>query len=67
MTRTSRNIVLVVVAGVAVFAVFSIYADVSELGSRLQGFEWWAFAAALGLALCNYGVRLLRWSLSEHL
>lgn len=63
MTRTSRNLLLVVVAGIAVFASFSIYADVSELGSRLRGFEWWAFAAALALALCNYGVRLIRWAL----
>ena len=54
---------LVVLAGVAVFAGFSIYADVSELGSRLRGFAWWALFAALLLALVNYGVRLLRWSL----
>lgn len=52
-----------VVAGVAVFAGFSIYADVNELGSRLRGFSWWAFGAALALALVNYLVRLIRWGL----
>lgn len=45
------------------FAGFSIYADVAELSDRLAGFGWWAFAAACALALCNYGVRFVRWSL----
>src|SRR5690606_26192436 len=49
--------------GVAVFAAMSVYADVNELGSRLAGFGWWAFAAALALALANYAVRFARWSL----
>jgi uncharacterized protein (TIRG00374 family) len=43
--------------------VFSIYADVRELGARLAGFAWWAFGAALGMALFNYAVRLVRWEL----
>lgn len=63
MTRTSRRLVIVVAAGVAVVAAFSVYADVNELGNRLAGFSWWAFAAALALALGNYLIRLLRWTL----
>jgi uncharacterized protein (TIRG00374 family) len=59
----ARRLVLVIVAGVAVLAAFSIHADIRELGQRLRGFGWWAFAAALALALVNYGVRLVRWSL----
>lgn len=51
------------VAGVAVFAGFSIYADVSELGDRLSGFGWWALAVALALALANYAIRFVRWQL----
>jgi len=51
------------VAGIAVFAIISIYADVSELGDRLAGFGWWAFASALALALANYTIRYVRWSL----
>jgi uncharacterized protein (TIRG00374 family) len=54
---------LVIVAGVAVLAAFSVYADVRELGQRLRGFGWSAFAVAVGLALLNYALRLLRWSL----
>lgn len=57
---------MVILAGVAVFAAFSIYADISELEARLSGFGWWAFGAALGLALVNYAVRFLRWSLYLH-
>lgn len=54
---------MVVIAGAAVFAGFSIYADVSELGDRLRGFSWWAFAVALGLTCVNYAIRLVRWQL----
>jgi uncharacterized membrane protein YbhN (UPF0104 family) len=53
----------VTIAGIAVFAGFSIYADVGELGDRLSGFGWWAFAAALALALGNYVIRFVRWAL----
>jgi glycosyltransferase 2 family protein len=63
VTRTSRRLVVVIAAGVAVVAGFSVYADVSELGDRLAGFAWWTFAAALALALGNYAIRLVRWSL----
>jgi hypothetical protein len=58
-----RRLLAVTIAGVAVFAAFSIYADVSELGDRLSGFGWWAMAAALGLAVANYAIRLVRWEL----
>lgn len=61
--KTWRRLIIVTVAGVAVFAGFSIYADIRELGERLSGFGWWAFAAALGLALVNYGIRFIRWQL----
>lgn len=63
MTKTSRRLVLVIVAGVAVFAAFSIYADVSELGERIAGFPWWVFGAACGLAVVNYAIRFVRWQL----
>jgi len=62
MSATAKRLVIVVVAGVLVLAGFSIYADVGELGDRLAGFEWWALAAALALALVNYFIRYLRWS-----
>lgn len=52
-----------VLLGLGVFAGFSIYADTGKLGARLGGFAWWAFAAALGLALLNYLLRFVRWQL----
>lgn len=62
MKRAWRRLAIGIAAGVAVFAGFSIYADVSELGDRLADFSWWAFVAALALALANYGLRLARWN-----
>jgi len=63
VTRTTRGLLVVVAGGAAVFAAVSIYGDVSELGDRLAGFAWWTFAAALGLALTNYALRYVRWTL----
>ena len=63
MLRRSKGLLLALLIGIAVFAGFSIYADVDKLGDRLAGFEWWALGAALGLALCNYFLRFIRWSL----
>lgn len=63
MTRSSRRLLAVVVAGVAVFAAVTVYGDVRELGDRLGRFEWWTFAAAIALAMVNYAIRYVRWSL----
>ena len=52
-----------VIAGVAVFAGFSLYADTGKLGDRLSDYSWTTFALALGLALLNYALRFGRWSL----
>ena len=61
--RRFQGLLLVLVIGIAVAAALSIYADVGKLADRIAGFQWWAFAAALGLALCNYLLRFVRWSL----
>jgi uncharacterized protein (TIRG00374 family) len=63
VTRSTRRLLVVVAGGGAVFAAVSIYGDVNELGDRLAGFHWWTFAAALGLALLNYAIRYVRWTL----
>ena len=63
VTRTGRRVVIGVLLGLGVFAGFSIYADTGKLGDRLSEYAWWTFAAALGLALLNYGLRFLRWQL----
>jgi uncharacterized protein (TIRG00374 family) len=44
-------------------AALSAIGDVRHLGDRLAGFGWWAFAAALGLALANYVLRFVRWQI----
>lgn len=62
MSRTARRIALAIAVGALAFAALSVYGDVHALGDRLRRFRWSAFAAALALALVNYGVRLARWN-----
>jgi glycosyltransferase 2 family protein len=56
--RTWLWFVIALVIGVGAF---SMVGDVRHLGDRLEGFGWWAFFAALGLALTNYTLRFVRW------
>jgi len=63
VTVGARRTLLVVIAAVLVFAVVSVASDLDSVGDRLGGFGWWAFAAALGLALANYALRFWRWQL----
>jgi glycosyltransferase 2 family protein len=58
--RTWLWLLIAVVIGVAAL---SMIGDVRHLGERLTGFGWWAFAAAIGLALANYAMRFVRWQL----
>jgi glycosyltransferase 2 family protein len=58
-----RRWLWIVIALVIAVAAFSMAGDIRHLGDRLAGFQWWAFAAALGLALANYGMRFVRWQL----
>jgi hypothetical protein len=53
-------IAILVVIGAAALAMLG---DVRQLGARLGGFGWPAFAAGLGLALANYVSRFVRWIL----
>jgi uncharacterized protein (TIRG00374 family) len=53
-------IAIIAVIGAASIAMFG---DVRQLAARLDGFAWPAFAAALGLALANYAIRFVRWTL----
>src|SRR5690606_1085513 len=56
-------LVVGVIAGVVVFAGFSLYADIGALGDRMARFSASAFAVAVALACFNYAVRFGRWSL----
>jgi glycosyltransferase 2 family protein len=51
--------IVVVIGGAAI----AMLGDVRQLADRLGGFRWWAFGAALGLALANYAIRFVRWEL----
>ena len=51
---------IAVVVGAAAYAMIG---DVRDVGHRLGGFAWGAFALALGLALANYGIRFVRWEM----
>lgn len=53
-------VAIVAVVGIAAYVMVG---DVHNLGARLGEFRWWAFGAALGLALANYAIRFLRWQL----
>jgi len=63
MPRGARRVLSLLIAAVVVFAAASVAGDLRGLGNRLTGFGWWAFATAIGLALCNYAIRFVRWSL----
>jgi uncharacterized protein (TIRG00374 family) len=60
MRRSWLWIAIAVVIGVAAL---SMLGDVRHLGDALAEFHWWAFVAALGLALANYGLRWVRWQI----
>jgi glycosyltransferase 2 family protein len=63
MPKLWRRLIFVMIVGIAVFAGFSIYADVGKLGDRLLTLAPTAVVAALLLALCNYSIRFVRWEL----
>jgi uncharacterized protein (TIRG00374 family) len=56
-----RRVILGVVAGVAVYGGFSVWAGARTIGERLATFAWGAAVLALGLASVNYVVRFVRW------
>ena len=55
--RTLTTLMLAVL----LYGLFVLYAGYQEIGTSLAGFRWMTFAAALGLATTNYGLRFLKW------
>ncbi|HEX8803508.1 MAG TPA: cytochrome P450, partial [Acidimicrobiales bacterium] len=55
------KIVLSLVFGILVVAALSLVADVRQLAATLRGFAWGLAPAILGLTLCNYALRFLKW------
>jgi uncharacterized protein (TIRG00374 family) len=56
-----RRVLFAMLLGVLVYGGFAIWRGLGSIGGQLSRFHWWAFAAACGLALANYGVRWLKW------
>lgn len=55
------RVILGVVAGVAVYVGFSIWANARAVGAALEHFHWSMALVALALAAGNYGIRWARW------
>ncbi|HUQ03099.1 MAG TPA: lysylphosphatidylglycerol synthase transmembrane domain-containing protein [Kofleriaceae bacterium] len=63
MSSHPRRVIALVLAAGALLAALVLVGDVREVRDRLGGFRWWAFGAALGLAIGNYALRFARWQL----
>jgi glycosyltransferase 2 family protein len=61
MGKLITRVVLGIAAGVAVYVVFSIWADAGRVAEALARFHWSAAAIACTLAFGNYAVRFCRW------
>jgi uncharacterized protein (TIRG00374 family) len=61
-----RRVLLATLLGGLVFVGLSLYGDVRALRTNLASFDPWRFAAAIGLATANYGLRFVRWQYYLH-
>ncbi|CAN5724820.1 lysylphosphatidylglycerol synthase transmembrane domain-containing protein [soil metagenome] len=58
-----RRWIWVAIIVVIAAAAYVMVGDISQVADRLGTFHWGAFVAALALALGNYVIRFVRWSL----
>ena len=56
-----RDLIVIMLLAVAVFAGLALYGDLPELLDQVAAFPLAYWGLALGLALANYGIRLVRW------
>ena len=61
MKKLIWRVTLGVVAGMAIYLGFSVWAGARSVGHALSTFNWTVALIALGLASLNYGVRFVRW------
>src|SRR5690606_170016 len=61
MKLNLHRILIVLLLGVALYGGFVVYAGFQTMAETLATFQWWTFAAAIGLASLNYAVRFLKW------
>jgi len=57
----SRSLWLVLPAAVVLYLLLAAYADLGEVFQAVAALPPWTVAAALAMALTNYGLRWLRW------
>jgi uncharacterized protein (TIRG00374 family) len=56
-----RRVMIAMLLGVVVYGGFAVWRGLDKLGGELARFQWWAFAAACGLAFASYLTRWLKW------
>ncbi len=61
MNRFLRRVLIALLLGVVVYGALVIYSGLAQVGASLKRFDWRMFAAALGLASLNYGLRFAKW------
>jgi uncharacterized protein (TIRG00374 family) len=61
MSRNTRRVVSVMLLAVVVYGGAALYSGVGKIAQSLDGYAWWTFAAACGLAFANYVLRFLKW------
>src|SRR5579862_2236063 len=59
--RLRRSVLLCIGGAIVVFLALGLYADLSKVGAALFHFRWALLPAILGLTLCNYAIRFLKW------
>lgn len=61
MKRNLRRVVYALLLAVLVYGAFVAWTSYDQVSHSLEAFRWSSFAAALGLATLNYGLRFLKW------
>jgi len=61
MQRIVRQVVLVMLVAVVLYGAMVVYRGMAEVSARFDGYAWWTFGAACGLAFANYILRFLKW------
>jgi glycosyltransferase 2 family protein len=56
-----RRVMMAMLLAVVVYGGFAVWRGLGKLGGELARFQWWAFAAACGLAFASYLTRWLKW------
>ena len=62
-TKLRNSILLSVIAGLAVFAALSIYADIDEVIQAFVEFQWLYIPLILALTFLNYLLRFYKWDI----